>query len=199
MPRKKDEALQAARMQQILDAARMCFIAHGFHASSMRQILDAAGISSGGAYNYFSSKDDIVKALVEAERGDIDRLLKRLSDCGDPLDGVAQLVFDSIAYYGHEDAVLAAEIYAESCRNPAIHEVMHANTERVRRPLHETISRGMKSGAIEARHSAADVAEWVLVLIDGYIGRIATNPGLKPGKAARTARAFVVELLGPGR
>ena len=77
MPRKKDQTLHAARERQILDAARTCFIAKGFHRTSMRQILDLAGISSGGAYNYFSSKDDIVKALVETERADLDLLLKR--------------------------------------------------------------------------------------------------------------------------
>lgn len=196
MPRKKDEALHASRVRQILDAARTCFIAHGFHGSSMRRILETAGISSGGAYNYFSSKDDIVKALVEAERADIDLILKRLTDCKDPLSGVAQLVFDSIAYYGREDAVLATEIYAESCRNPSIHKVMLANTERISRPIQQTISRGMESGEITTRYTAVDLTEWVLALIDGYVGRIAANPGLEPKKAARTASRSVIEFLG---
>ncbi len=162
----------------------------------MRQILNKAGISSGGAYNYFSSKDDIVKALVEAERADLDLLLKHLTENDDPLLGIAQLVYDSIGYYSRDDAVLAAEIYAESCRNAAIDEVIRANTERMSRLLHETMSRGKKTGAITTRHSASELTEWVLALIDGYIGRIAANPGLKPRNAARMAKHAVVELLG---
>ncbi len=196
MPRKKDEALHAARERQILDAAKTCFIAHGFHRTSMRQILNKAGISSGGAYNYFSSKDDIVKALVEAERADLDLLLKHLTENDDPLLGIAQLVYDSIGYYSRDDAVLAAEIYAESCRNAAIDEVIRANTERMSRLLHETMSRGKRTGAITARHSASELTEWVLALIDGYVGRIAASPGLKPRNAARMAKHAVVELLG---
>ena len=195
MPRKKDEALHAARVQQILDAARTCFIACGFHQSSMRQILDAASISAGGAYNYFSSKDDIVKALVEAERADIDLALARLLDCEDPMSGIAQLVFDSIGYYNHDDAVLATEIYAESCRNPAISKVMQANTEMVSELLHDTLCRGMQNGSIRSDYSATELTEWMLALVDGYIGRIAANPKLKPKKAARMAKRSVVELL----
>ena len=195
MPRKKDEALHAARVQQILDAARKCFITHGFHATSMRQILDAAGISAGGAYNYFSSKDDIVKALVEAERADIDSLLKHLVDCEDPLLAIAQLVFDSIGYYKHEDAVLATEIYAESCRNPVIGKVMRAITDQVSRLLHKTISRGMQSGSITTNYSATELTEWLLALIDGYVGRLAENPKFNPKKAAKTAKKSVIELL----
>lgn len=195
MPRKRDEALHAAREQQILDAARSCFIASGFHGTSMRQILDAAGISSGGAYNYFASKDDIVKALVETERADFDLVLMRLTDCEDPLVGIAQVVFDSIAYYGYDDAVLATEIYAESCRNPVIGEVMRANTEAVGRQLHETISRGIRSGAITPSYSATELTEWLLALVDGYVGRIAANPKLNPKKAARMAKKSVIELL----
>lgn len=197
MPRKKDAALHAAREQQILEAAKRCFVANGFHRTSMRQILDAAGISSGGAYNYFASKDDIVKALVEAERADIDALLQRLTKHDDPLLGIAGLVHDSIAYYSRDDAVLATEIYAESCRNPAIDEVLRLNTEKMRRLLHETVARGRKNGTIDARHSTADVTEWLLAVIDGYVGRLAANPALKAGKAARMAKASTIDLLEP--
>lgn len=197
MPRKKDEALHAAREQQILEAAKRCFVANGFHRTSMRQILEAAGISSGGAYNYFAGKDDIVKALVEAERADIDLLLTRLAEHDDPLLGIAELVFDSIAYYAREDAILATEIYAESCRNPAIDEVLQLNTGKMRRQLRDTVSRGRKSGAITTRHTAADVTEWLLALIDGHIGRLAADPPLKPGRAARLAKASIIEFLQP--
>lgn len=196
MPRKKDEALHAVRRQQILDAAKQCFVEHGFHGTSMRQILDAAGISSGGAYNYFASKDDIVKALVAEERADIDLLMERLQKAKDPLAGITQLVFDAIAHTDHDDAALAAEVYAEACRNPDVEKLTRENTDAAKRIMHETLLRGVKIGAITRRYSAADLTEWLLALIEGYIGRVAANPGLKPRKAARMAKNSVVKLLG---
>ena len=195
MPRTKNEALHAAREQQILDAARKCFITYGFHSTSMRQILDAADISSGGAYNYFSGKDDIVLALVEVERADIDLLLKHLTDSDSPLDGLSQLVFDSIAYYGHDDAVLATEIYAEACRNAAIEKVMQANMTRLSRVLHSTISRGQKDQVIVKTYSAFELTEWLLALVDGSISRIAVNPKLNPKQVARIAKQSAATFL----
>lgn len=165
----------------------------------MRQILDKAGISSGGAYNYFAGKDDIVKALVEAERADIDLLLTHLTGRDDPVPQIADLVYDSIACYTRDDAVLAAEIYAESCRNPAINAVIRANSDRISRRLHEAIQRGKQTGEITSRHSARELTGWLLALVDGHIGQIATDPDLDAINAARIAKHSVIDWLGSAR
>jgi AcrR family transcriptional regulator len=36
----------------------------GYHATSMRQIADQAGLALGGIYNHFSSKEDIFAAII---------------------------------------------------------------------------------------------------------------------------------------
>lgn len=48
----------------IEDAAFSLFMEHGFHATSMRQIADRAGLALGGIYNHFSSKENIFAAIV---------------------------------------------------------------------------------------------------------------------------------------
>jgi len=48
----------------IEDAAFNLFMEHGFHATSMRQIADQAGLALGGIYNHFSSKEDIFAAII---------------------------------------------------------------------------------------------------------------------------------------
>jgi AcrR family transcriptional regulator len=48
----------------IEEAAFSLFIEHGFHATSMRQIADRAGLALGGIYNHFSSKEDIFEGIV---------------------------------------------------------------------------------------------------------------------------------------
>jgi AcrR family transcriptional regulator len=45
--------------QAILDSAHNLFVTQGFHATSMRQIAQAAGIALGGIYNHFSGKEEI--------------------------------------------------------------------------------------------------------------------------------------------
>ena len=56
----------AARRQQILDAALICFDRSGFHRSPMQDIFDQSGLSAGAVYRYFASKEDIIEAIAEA-------------------------------------------------------------------------------------------------------------------------------------
>ena len=54
-----------ARREQILAAARRCFLRDGFHATSMQDLFAESGLSSGAVYSYFASKDDVIEAIAE--------------------------------------------------------------------------------------------------------------------------------------
>lgn len=49
-----------------MEAALQQFTATGYHGTSMRQIAEAAGVAVGGIYNHFSSKEEILKAVILA-------------------------------------------------------------------------------------------------------------------------------------
>ena len=51
---------------RLLEAARVLFLEHGFHAASMRQIADAAGVALGGIYNHYPNKEAIFAAVLDA-------------------------------------------------------------------------------------------------------------------------------------
>ncbi len=50
--------------ERLLEAALQQFVAHGYHGASMRQIAESAGLALGGIYNHFSSKEEILKAVI---------------------------------------------------------------------------------------------------------------------------------------
>ncbi|MEK4386797.1 TetR/AcrR family transcriptional regulator [Solibacillus sp. FSL W7-1464] len=56
------------RKRQVLDSALQLFIEKGFHETSIQDILDKALISKGTFYNYFSSKVECFKAIMEQTR-----------------------------------------------------------------------------------------------------------------------------------
>ncbi|MFZ1767899.1 MAG: TetR/AcrR family transcriptional regulator [Caldilinea sp.] len=58
-PLRKGEATQA----RILDAAYSLFMEQGYHGTSMRQIVERAGVTTGGVYNHFASKEEIWVAV----------------------------------------------------------------------------------------------------------------------------------------
>ena len=48
----------------IEDAAVELFLEQGYHATSMRQIAEQAGLALGGIYNHFSSKEELFEAII---------------------------------------------------------------------------------------------------------------------------------------
>ncbi|NWG35568.1 MAG: helix-turn-helix transcriptional regulator, partial [Chloroflexi bacterium] len=48
----------------IENAAIALFMEQGYHATSMRQIAERAGLALGGIYNHFASKDEIFEAII---------------------------------------------------------------------------------------------------------------------------------------
>ncbi len=48
----------------IEDAAIELFLEHGYHATSMREIAEHAGLALGGIYNHFKSKDEIFEGII---------------------------------------------------------------------------------------------------------------------------------------
>ncbi len=58
---------EQARHEQILAAARRCFIENGFHPTRMDDIAKSAQLSKGGVYFHFKSKREVFDNLVEEE------------------------------------------------------------------------------------------------------------------------------------
>ncbi len=48
----------------MLDAAAHAFAAHGYHQTPIDSVSEAAGVAKGTIYNYFSSKEEVLHALV---------------------------------------------------------------------------------------------------------------------------------------
>ncbi len=63
--------------KKIIETAYQLFMEYGYHATSMRQIADRAGITLGGIYNHFSSKEDLW-VLVFIEKHPLQKILPLL-------------------------------------------------------------------------------------------------------------------------
>lgn len=64
MPAKENLKKGEVTRLSIEDAAIGLFLEQGYHATSMRQIAEGAGLALGGIYNHFSSKDEIFEAII---------------------------------------------------------------------------------------------------------------------------------------
>jgi len=56
---------QAAGRQSILEQAKRLFLAHGYHGVSIRDIVQACGLSNAALYYHFGSKQDLFLEVVK--------------------------------------------------------------------------------------------------------------------------------------
>src|SRR3990172_1227249 len=76
---KVTEAHLEARRQQILDAAAGCFTQKGFHHSTMHDICQMAELSPGAVYRYFTSKEEIIAAMLRERKSTSAALIRAIS------------------------------------------------------------------------------------------------------------------------
>jgi AcrR family transcriptional regulator len=85
---------------QILDGARVVFLAEGFDGASMEAIAHAAGVSKGTLYTYFRGKDELFTALVAACQNrsleETFRSMKKASGLRENLETLARNYLDAV-------------------------------------------------------------------------------------------------------
>lgn len=132
----------------VLDAARQCFSDAGYRGTSMKTLLDVAGVSRGGFYHYFSSKKDVLHVL---HREFIDRVLTTIQDAQGDDQGPEERLRAFIAAYLQlitRDRDLAEIFFQEKNfhRDRAFADVMKKRKE-VDAAIQDIIQQGSKAGA----------------------------------------------------
>jgi AcrR family transcriptional regulator len=135
MPRVSDQHL-AARRQQILDAARICFTRTGFHATTMHDVIREANLSVGAVYRYFKSKEELVSVLAEQI---VDAITARVGevvahDPPLPLDQTLERVIVVMEPQLEPDGMfrVALQLWSEALRSPALAELVVSLYARLR-------------------------------------------------------------------
>ena len=76
--------------RNILDATRRVFAEHGYDVANMRTIAQAAGVSVGGLYLYFRSKEELYQTLMEEWMEELNALTEEsLASLDDPCEEIA--------------------------------------------------------------------------------------------------------------
>lgn len=159
-----------ARREQILDAARRCFLRDGFHATSMQDLFAEAGLSSGAVYSYFASKDDVIVAIAEENMRGVTDLIHDIASQqpSRPVGAVLADIMDLLRAKDAEDglAKLTAIVWSEALRNPSLAARFADLITQMRASLTDVIqqSRGNLPGDIPAEV----LATALLSLVPGY-------------------------------
>lgn len=177
---------QDERREQILAAARECFIRNGYAHTRVDDIADAAGLSKGGVYFHFTSKREIFDALLAAQQQRTQALIDNLEKVDVPAAvWIAELGQTLLARYtGAESDRRFLIVLAEmGMRDPEIQARIHDAHRRYIDAIRHRVQRGIDQG--EFRDVDAEAAALFLkFLIDGIEQAVALGYEFDPNALA---------------
>ncbi|MDP3737476.1 MAG: TetR/AcrR family transcriptional regulator [Hyphomonadaceae bacterium] len=191
-----DTAKHDAKSAEILDAAERCIARRGFHATTIAQICDEAGISPGHLYHYFESKVAIMNAISARGLEYVETGLARLVDQPDPVDAVLAEVerFRSYKKLSGGGGVLL-EILSEAGRNPAIAKALREHTAGMRKLLAEFLRDGQKRGKIDTSLDPDMAAIILISILDGCKTLAVRDPKLNAAKFGEALETLIGRFL----
>jgi TetR/AcrR family transcriptional repressor of nem operon len=156
----------AENRRTILEAASRLFRQRGYEAVTVADVMRAAGLTHGGFYGYFKSKEDLIaNALAEA-----------LSSAPPPGDLAAYAA--GYLSSAHRDDLGGgcpfAALAAETVRQPA--EARAAMTAGLARQI-ERLSAGA-AGADAAKKRRAAIGAWAAMVGAMILARVSDDPAL---------------------
>jgi TetR/AcrR family transcriptional repressor of nem operon len=175
----------AQNRRKILAAASRLFRARGFEGVTVAEVMQAAGLTHGGFYGHFKSKDDLIAQTLA------DVLLAKAPDETDPLRYAASYLSarhrDDLAG-GCPTAALGAETLRQT---PAARAAMTAG---LRRQI-ERLSRGAP-GADPVTQRRAAIGSWAAMVGAVILARLSDDPRLSDEVLEQT-RAWIGAQAAP--
>jgi len=155
------------RRGEVLDAALQIFGQNGFHATTMEQVAEAAGVSKGAIYWYFKDKKELFQAVVSH----LSPLLKQLPSLVGQMDSPPEDVLP-----------LIARTYLSTFNNPDARQLFRILMSEAPR-IAETAS------------VFADSIMPMLDFVVAYLEHQVKQGRLKPHDVQSSARAFMSTLV----
>ena len=196
MPKLKP-ATQAARRENILDAALLCFARAGFHRTTIEDICRGAGISPGALYVYFDSKEALIEGLCERDRDRFIEKFARLEEAGDFMAALTMLGREYLVDDPPERRLVVIEMAMEATRNPRIAQIYRSMDRFVNDAFGELFRKLQASGRIAPVVPLDVLTRLFIALGDGIWFRGAVHPDYDARHALQATTDLIEKLLNP--
>jgi AcrR family transcriptional regulator len=150
VPKLKPEELESRR-QEIIQAARACFLRNGFHRTTTDEICREASITPGGLYHYFGGKDEIIAAVIQETANEmVERFRSVIDSAGDIRQAFADIsgLFIETMQDPELDKLvrLDLEIWAEGLKNQKLYEISKQSWGMRRQLMEHFVKQGAEGG-----------------------------------------------------
>lgn len=172
-PGKRDQNKRANRAA-ILDAARRAFIGRGYEAVTIRDVIRDTELASGTFYNYFRTKEALLRALIEQHVEELTAELRRVRGAARSLDEFVH------------GAYVAA--FTRIARDPALFSLMMRNESAVR-ALYAGGTMGVSMQALRDDIEDATRRGIMPALDADYLAAALFGAGYEMGRILATSKA----------
>jgi AcrR family transcriptional regulator len=166
------ETKKEARKQEILAAATAVFAQKGFDGASMDDIVQASGLSKGGLYWHFKSKDDIISAILDQffnqEMVVLDELATAVAPASSKLQQLSQQVITDISQMADLLAI-SLQFYALAARRESVRQELNGYFQQYRDTLASLIQVGIDTGEFDTAVSAPEAALTLIAQFEGLV------------------------------
>lgn len=130
----QDQNLVVQRHDQIFRAASRVFISRGYHAATVREIAQAAGLSLGGLYSYIRTKEDILYLVFDKLTTTLrENMRQAIEGLDDPVEQIeAALRADLRTTEQFQDEILLMYQETKSLGRDSRHAVLSREAEYVK-------------------------------------------------------------------
>ncbi len=197
MLRRNTRRSPEASRDEILAAARECFIAAGYHKTKVDDIAERAGLSKGAIYWHFDGKHELFMALLDWE---IDRMMPALGFGEKAPDAQAAIHEVSEAFLREMPTTmpvieLTLEYLAQASRDEKLRERLANMYQKFCDGMSEYLTRGVTEGIFRPV-DPEDVACVVVAALDGLLLQKLVRPQLDlPATWRATEDLFMKGLL----
>jgi TetR/AcrR family transcriptional regulator, repressor for uid operon len=177
--RRIDPVKREKKRQELLAAARACFLKAGLRGTSIADICVEAGISPGHLYHYFDSKEDIIEAIfdqaIAAGAAQFAELIERSNSLG----AIAMVIEEAKKRNFKADFLSFLEILGEVGRNAKLRKILQEGSRKRRVLLAELLRQGQQKGPIDPSLKPDATAAILLALLDGVRMMAVCDPDIK--------------------
>lgn len=176
MARTVDPRRHQQRRLHLIDAALTCFARDGYHGATTTAICRQAGVSSGTFFHYFPTKAAVLLAILALGTGETRAWFADRQDSAEPLS----VLHEFIRWQAGElaDPRLAGFVRAVAAvlDQSEVSKALRADAEAMTAGLTEWVGRAQQAGRVRTDLPPRRLAAWLLILLDGFTDRIATDP-----------------------
>jgi TetR/AcrR family transcriptional repressor of mexJK operon len=143
----EDNSKNAAKINQITDAAQKLFGLHGFEKVSMNEIADELVISKAALYYYFPDKESLCIAVLEKEKSEFIASLSSLVDSmTDPEEILREYSVLRLSYFRRFLNLSRLRQVTYTTLRPVFRDALMKFREREKEIIKKIFKKGISSG-----------------------------------------------------